>query len=204
MNFKRCSTVAALLMASAIPAVAQEVVTEIQPIEIPADVVVPENHILLQFTDTEGFFVVSYENAAEICGITEADFAIIAEDPATGLIYCEELADPVLRQTFVEEGRIVPLTDFEDSDDDDDDGEFADDAEETAVDEANDEDGDGIFDEDDDDMDEDDGLIDNDDADPNDDDMDNGDDMDGGGDTGSDMSGDDDANGSPDSNSDDS
>jgi len=182
MNFKRCSTVAALLMASAIPAVAQEVVTEIQPIEIPADVVVPENHILLQFTDTEGFFVVSYENAAEICGVTDEEFTLIAEEPSTGVIYCEELADPVLRETFVEQGMLVPLANFEDSDDDDDDGDFGDDAEETAVDEANDEDGDGIFDEDDDDMDEDDGLIDNDDGDETDDEMDDGNDETDGGD----------------------
>lgn len=162
-NFKRSTAAAALLIASAVPAFAQTVTTT--GIEIPEGVTVPDEHILLQFTDMEGFYVVSFDHAAELCGIGEPEFAAIAEDPSTGVIYCEELADVALRETAIEEGRIVPLTDFEDADDDDDDGDFGDDAEETAEDEANDADGDGILDEDDDDMDDEDGLIDDDSAD---------------------------------------
>jgi hypothetical protein len=139
-NFKLGTAAAAILAASAFPALAQETqATETTTgIAIPAGTVIPDEHILLQFTDMadEGFFVVSFEDAAEICGITEPQFAEIAENPLTGVIYCEELQQVEVRNAFIEEGRIVRLTDFEDADDDDDDGDFGDDAQETAVDEA--------------------------------------------------------------------
>lgn len=143
-NLKLSTAATAILMASAFPAFAQEadaMDTEVMEIEIPEGTVVPPEHILLQFADRmdDGFFVVSYDDAAEICGITEAEFALIADNPSTGVIYCEELREAAVRDEFIEEGRIVPLTNFEDEDDDDDDGNTGDDAEETAVDEAIDE-----------------------------------------------------------------
>lgn len=162
-NFKLGTAAAALLTASALPAFAQEatVTTEGEVaatgMEIPTGTVIPENHILLQFTDrvAEGFFVVSFDDAAEICEIDEDEFEEIAEDPSTGVIYCEELQVVEVRDALIEEGRIAPLADFEGSDDDDDDGDFGDDVEETAVDEAadqadgEDDDSNELFDEDD-------------------------------------------------------
>lgn len=136
MNFKRCSTAVALLMATALPAFADEHMTT-RVVTVPADFVVTEDQVVLQFAGDEALYVVSKATAAELCGLSDADFESVVDGTNVTVIYCENVDTVLLAERQAE---MMPLTDFEDADDDDDDGDFGDDAEETALDEAADED----------------------------------------------------------------
>lgn len=150
MKYKLCSTAVGLMLASSIPAFAQTDAT-------------PPGTIALTFEGDGVVYAVPYATAAELCDVSPTYFTRLAENPNTRVIYCNDVDDAQFA-TLIDQGTVTPLVDFEDADDDDDDGDSGDDAEETAADEANDADGDGILDEDDNDVDDEDGLIDDDSA----------------------------------------
>jgi hypothetical protein len=113
--FKRCGTAMALVLASSVPVLAQD--SDDATLVLPEGFVAPEGSVVVQFAGTDTLFVAPYGTAAELCQVTEGDFAAIAES-SVDVIYCEQLDEANLA-TFTETEGVETLIDREAGDDDD-------------------------------------------------------------------------------------
>lgn len=112
---KRCSTALALVLASSVPALAQD--SGVATLAVPEGFVAPEGSIVLQFAGTDELFLAPYELAAELCQVSEGDFAAVAES-GVDVIYCEQL-DEAQFTTFRETEGVESLVDRQSGDNDD-------------------------------------------------------------------------------------
>lgn len=112
--FKHCSTAVALVLASSVPAFAQD--SAVTSLALPEGFVAPEGSVVLQFAGTEALYVVPDSVAAELCRVTEGEFAAVAES-GVDVIYCEQL-DEATFATFSETGGVETLLDRRDGGDD--------------------------------------------------------------------------------------
>jgi hypothetical protein len=112
--FKRCSTAVALVLASSVPVLAQD--SGEATLTVPEGFVAPEGSIVLQFAGTDALFLAPYEVAAELCQVSEGDFATVAES-GVDVIYCEQL-DEAEFTTFTETEGVESLVDRQSGDND--------------------------------------------------------------------------------------
>lgn len=112
--FTRCSTAVALVLASSIPSFAQDF--DAATLALPEGFVAPEGSVVLQFAGTEALYIVPDSVAAELCRVTDGEFAAVVES-GVDVIYCEQL-DETTFATFTETDGVETLVDRQDGGDD--------------------------------------------------------------------------------------